>query len=160
MTAYDPHRSFGLVVHDVARLLRKRFERRAEGACPTRAQWSVLVHLSRQQGINQATLAELMEIEPITLVRLLDRLEAAGIVERRADPADRRARLVYLTDKAERPLAAGAALALEVRREALDGLSPAQVAGLMDMLMHIKGNLLRLEGTRPGDAAAEDRIHA
>src|SRR5947207_15571905 len=116
-----PDRTLGLVLHDVARFLRKRFEQRArEADLPlTRAQWSVLAHLARQEGINQAALAQILEIEPITLVRLLDRLQAAGLVERRPDPNDRRARVLFLTAAAHPLLDRIWTLAAEVRQDAM-----------------------------------------
>src|SRR5436190_20361761 len=103
MTPESFDRHLGFLLHDVARLLRTRFDQRARALGLTRAQWSVLAHLSRQEGLNQSALADVLEVEPITLARLLDRLEAARLVERRPDPADRRARLLYLTAPA-RPL--------------------------------------------------------
>ncbi len=90
--------TFGFLLHDTARLLRRDFERRSKSTGLTRAQWSVLAYVARNQGSNQAALADMLEIEPITLVRLLDKLEAAGLVERRPDPADRRVRRLYLTE--------------------------------------------------------------
>src|SRR3546814_3360775 len=97
--ADDPNRSLGFLLNDVARLMRKAFERRSHDLGLSRAQYSVLAHLCRNQGLKQAALADLMEIEPITLVRLIDRLERGGWVERRPDPADRRVRQLYLTDR-------------------------------------------------------------
>ncbi len=88
-----PERSFGFLLYDSARLLRRDFDRRARAIGLTRAQWSVLSHLVRYGGVNQAALADLMEIQPITLVRLLDRLEEAGWIVRQADPNDRRSRV-------------------------------------------------------------------
>ena len=102
-----PEKSFGFLLYDAARLLRRDFERRAKQLGLTRAQWSVLAHLARNEGTNQAAAADVLEIEPITLVRLLDRLEAAGWVERRPDPNDRRARpkrAVYAARRAEHNL--------------------------------------------------------
>ena len=90
----------GALVHDVARLWRKRFEQRAATLGFTRSQWQVLVFLSRNEGIHQAGLAELMDVEPITLVRILDRLEARGLVQRRQHPKDRRVWLLHLTPEA------------------------------------------------------------
>src|SRR5690349_2775122 len=98
-------RNWGFLLHDAARLLRKRFDQRARGLGLTRAQWQVLAHVNRQEGLNQTALAEILEIEPITLVRLLDRLEAAGLIERRVHPRDRRVRLLYVTEKARPVLA-------------------------------------------------------
>ena len=74
-------RHLGFLLHDVARLLRKRFEQKARGMGLTRAQWQVLAHLARREGIHQGGLADILDIEPITLVRILDRLEAASLVE-------------------------------------------------------------------------------
>src|SRR5260221_13840095 len=121
-----PERALGLVLHDVARVLRKRFEQRARAAALplTRSQWSVLAHLSRQEGINQAALAQILEIEPITLVRLLDRLQAAGLVERRPDPTDRRARVLVLTPAPPPPLQRISAGAPGGRRGGQGGLPP------------------------------------
>src|SRR5262245_26297396 len=98
---YDPERSFGFILHDIARLMRKRFDQRARALGLSRSQWQVLAHLSRHQGINQSGLAEILEIENITLGRLIDRMEEAGWVERRPDPNDRRARRLYMTEKVE-----------------------------------------------------------
>src|ERR1043165_3270769 len=125
MSTNVPERTLGFVLHDVARFLRKRFEQRARVARLglTRAQWSVLAHLARQEGINQAALAQILEIEPITLVRLLDRLEAAKLIVRRPDPSDRRARALYLTPAARPLLERIWALAASVREEAMAGLS-------------------------------------
>src|SRR5260221_11485482 len=117
-----PEKSFGFLLYDAARLYRRDFERRAKQLGLTRAQWSVLAHLARNEGTNQAAAADVLEIEPITLVRLLDRLEASGWVESRADPNDRRARLLYLTDKAPPILDPMYALSMESRERALTGV--------------------------------------
>ena len=100
--------TLGFLIADVSRLIRRRFDERARLIGATRAQWRTLVVLSRHEGINQGGLAELLEVEPITLCRMIDRLEEAGLVERRRDPGDRRAWRIYLTDKA-RPRARTAA---------------------------------------------------
>jgi len=147
VTAYNPQRSFGFCLHDVSRLLRKRFDRRAREIGLTRAQWSVLAHLNRNEGINQAALAEILDIEPITLLRQIDRLETAGWVERRHDPNDRRVRLLFLTPKAKPTLDRLAELAAETRAEALIGISPAAQEALVDTLLAIKANLLQSEAT-------------
>jgi DNA-binding MarR family transcriptional regulator len=137
----DLDRTLGFVLHDVARLLRKRFEQRARGLGLTRSQWSVLAHLVRHEGINQAALAEILEVEPITLARLIDRLEAAEWVERRSDPRDRRARRLFLTEKAQPVLAEMWVLGRETREEAMAGLSPESRDHLIEMLLRIKTNL-------------------
>lgn len=139
-------RSLGFLVHDVSRLFRKSFDRRARSLGLTRSQWRVLAHLWRREGINQAGLAEILEIEPITLARLLDRLGKAGWVERRADPGDRRVRLVYLTAKARPLLDRLRAVAADVREQALGGLRDGERERLIDRLLAVKANLLADNG--------------
>jgi MarR family transcriptional regulator for hemolysin len=139
--AYDPERSFGFLLHDIARLMRKTFDQRARSLGLSRAQWQLLVHLSRHEGINQSGLAEILEIENITLGRLVDRMEEAGWVERRADPRDRRARLLYTSEKVAPVMERMRELAEATRNEALAGLSPAQRDALIDTLIQVRGNL-------------------
>jgi MarR family transcriptional regulator for hemolysin len=134
-------RSFGFVLHDLARLMRKRFEQRAKSLNLTRAQCQTLAHLQRHEGINQAGLAEMLELEPITLGRIIDRMEEAGWVVRRADPADRRAHRLFMTERARPVLAQVLALAEEVRAEAFAGLSQAEREALLDALVHVRRNL-------------------
>ncbi len=139
-----PSRTLGFVLNDVARLMRKRFEQRARAAALglTRAQAAVLAYLARQEGINQAALAQLLELEPITLARLLDRLQAAVLVERRPDPKDRRAHLLYLTAAAYPLLDRIFALAAEVREDALAGVAEPDRGRLLDLLLKMKANLI------------------
>ena len=92
-----PSNTFGALLIDSARLLRQRFDQRARAMGLTRAQWNVLSHLYRNDGINQAGLADLMEVEPITVGRQLDRMEEAGWIARQPDPSDRRVRRIYMT---------------------------------------------------------------
>jgi MarR family transcriptional regulator, transcriptional regulator for hemolysin len=138
---YDPERSFGFLLHDIARLMRKKFDQRARGLGLSRSQWQVLVHLSRHEGINQSGLAEILEIENITLGRLIDRMEEAGWVERRPDRNDRRARLLFMTKKVEPVMERMRELAEETRNEALEGLGSAEREALLDALTHIRANL-------------------
>jgi DNA-binding MarR family transcriptional regulator len=149
--AYDPERSFGFLLHDIARLMRKKFDQRARSLNLSRAQWQLLVHLSRHEGINQSGLAEILEIENITVGRLVDRMEEAGWVERRPDPGDRRARLLYTTEKVAPVMERMRELAEATRNEALAGLAPAQRDALTDTLIQIRGNLSERNGR-----AAED----
>ena len=144
-TVRAPEPTLGFVLNDSARLFRKRFDQRARAAGfgLTRAQWTVLAYLMRNEGINQVCLAQLLEIEPITLVRLLDRLEAAGMVERRKDPRDRRSRILYLTAAAGPMIESMRALGAEVREEALAGVDPEERRQLMGLLLRLKTNLGR-----------------
>jgi MarR family transcriptional regulator, transcriptional regulator for hemolysin len=135
-------RSFGFLVHDIARLFARRFNARAQRVLGlTRTQCRLLGYLARNEGIHQARLADLLEIKPMTLVRQLDRMERDGWIERRADPRDRRARQLVLTDKA-RPIIAGiAGLSHEVRQEAFAGLAAAERDDLLLLLRRIRANL-------------------
>ena len=137
----SPHDSLGFLVHDVARLMRWHFDRRAQAVGLTRAQWSVLVLLLREDGVQQKCLAELLDIAPISLSGLLDRLERDGWVERRDDPADRRAKRVYRTAKLGPVLESLRALGAEVRESALQGLSAEEQEQLLDLLQRVRRNL-------------------
>lgn len=132
----------GLLIHDVARLLRKRFEQNARGLGLTRAQAQVLVHIARSEGMQQGDLADLLEVEPITLTRILDRLEAAGHVERRAHPTDRRVRQLYLTPSAHPLIAQIVVIGAKTRTEAFEGVPAKDRAILFEVLTAMKGNLL------------------
>ena len=142
LTPEELKRSFGFLMHDVSRLLRKSFDRHASTIGLTRAQWRVLAHLSRNEGVKQAGLAEILEIKPITLARLLDRLDAHGWVERRSDPMDKRARRLFLTRKGRAIIRELRVVALSVRAEALSGLTDAEQDLLIDQLRVVKENLL------------------
>lgn len=141
----DPSQSFGCLLHDTARLLRRDFNRRAQALGLTQTQWQTLAVLSHNEGINQATLADLLEVQPITMARLIDRLESSGWLERRAHPTDRRSLTLYLTDKAEPILAQMWELAQQTRAIALQGVSEAEHAQIMKTLEQVKKNLLALE---------------
>lgn len=114
--------TLGYQINDLARLIRKRFDEESRDLGVTNSQWRVLVNVFRQPGINQGTLAELMEVEPITTCRMVDRLEMAGLVERRRDPNDRRAWQIHLTDAAM-PL-------IDKLKERASGLNAVALAGL------------------------------
>ena len=143
MPSEAPSRTLGFLLHDVARLLRRRFEQKARGLGLTRAQWQVLAYVAEHEGMHQGALADILEIEPITLVRILDRLQTAGLVERRADPRDRRVWLLYLTPKARPVLDEIRVLGAATREEALAGVSAADRERLMRILLTMKSNLLR-----------------
>ena len=137
-----PDRNLGFLLHDVARLMRKRFEQNARDLGLTRSQCQVLAHLARHQGIQQGGLAEILEVEPITLTRLLDRLEAQGLVERRAHASDRRIRLLYLTARAHPLLSDIFTIGAATRAEALEGVPEAEREHLFAILSAMKANLL------------------
>ena len=132
----------GFLMSDVARLVRRRFDERARAIGVTRAQWRTLTVLSRNEGDNPGALAELCEVEPITLCRMIDRLAEAGHVERRRDPNDRRAWNIYLTDRSRPLLDQLRVLAEDVVDGALDGLDADARFALTASLSQIRANLL------------------
>lgn len=133
--------NFGFVIHDVSRLLRWAFDRQSRELGLTRAQWSVLAHLYRRDGIQQKDLALLLDIKPITLARHLDRLEADTWIERRNDPDDRRAKLIFLTLKAVPMISKLSKLGHEVSKVALQGITAKEEKAFMSTLLQIRENL-------------------
>ena len=142
MSDPNPEQSLGFLLFVVLRLLRRNFGRRVQ---LTQVQWRALAYLSLNEGINQAGLADLLEVRPITVARLIDRMQKAGWVERRRDPGDRRAVRLHLTTKAGPLLETMKRLNTETLKQALAGLSRAERAQLIATLNTIKNNLLAVE---------------
>lgn len=140
----DLNQSFGFVIQDAVRLLRKNFDRRAESIGVTRSQWFVLMHLWRQDGMRQTDLADLLEVEPISVARMLDRLERDDWVERRNDPADRRTKRIFLTAKVKPFLERLRLLGLETQETALAGISREDQQRFMETLLRIRANVAEL----------------
>jgi len=138
-----------IVLHDVARLLRTRFDQRARARGMTRAQWIILARLSRQAGLSQNELAGICEVEPITVGRLVDRLEARGFVERRSDPTDRRIRRLHLLPAAQPILEEISSYRETLLSEITEGLSENARAAMIDALLHIKNRLTAEEDEVP-----------
>ena len=135
--------NLGLMLADTSRLLRRSFDERARGIGVTRAQWQVLTTLLRHEGVNQGGLAELLDVEPITVCRMVDRLQEAGLVERRADPADRRSWRLFLTPRAHDLLAQLRPLADALIEDALIGIAQHDRDQLRDLLDRVRDNLSR-----------------
>jgi DNA-binding MarR family transcriptional regulator len=133
--------TLGFLLADVSRLMRRAFQQRLEGSSLTLAQARALVYVSRNEGVRQIDLAEMLEVQPITLARLLDQLAKAGLVERRAAPADRRAFQIFLLPAATRQLAVIERVGKTVRANALRGVSEQQAAGVMSALGKMRNNL-------------------
>jgi MarR family transcriptional regulator for hemolysin len=133
---------------DVARTMRTYIDQRAREHGMTRAQWGVLLRLERQEGMTQAEMAESLEIQPISLVRLIDRLCLHGLVERRPHPRDRRANRLYLTEKGRTTFANLVPLGKEVAAEILATLDEADVADLLQKLFLIRNNIRQATGKR------------
>src|SRR5260370_14729360 len=142
-----PQPNVGALMHDVARLMRRRFERRARqtGLGITRQQARALLSIARNEGLSQAAIATLLDIEPIALVRLLDRLHEEGLVERRLHPTDRRVRTLWLTPLGWRVVDRVLAINREIRDEACARLRPAARRAMVRAPDHIKDNLLLAE---------------
>jgi DNA-binding MarR family transcriptional regulator len=141
----DKLRNFGFLVRDVSRLSAKRFERNAHGLELTLPQCKVLAHLSRNEGISQARLAELTETDPMTLVRTLDRMQQDGWIERRPDPVDRRAHCLFLRETAKPVVDRIWKIAEQTRNEALSSLNQGEREHLIELLERIHGTLVALE---------------
>ncbi|HEX7815533.1 MarR family transcriptional regulator [Dyella sp.] len=137
--------SFGYLLNDVTLLFRKHFDRRAVKFGLTRAQWRATKVLYHREGLRQTELAEYLEMEPIAVGRVIDRLQSAGFVERRPDPKDRRAWRLYTTDQARDVVADMEEIARGLRRDATQGISPDEMEQCLGVLTHIKDNLQRLE---------------
>jgi len=135
--------TLGFLLHEVARLLRKRFEQRAKDLGLTRSQWQVLAYLSKNEGINQSGLADMLEVEPITLVRILDKLAERGLIERRQHPKDRRVWMLYMRDAARPMVEAMREIGDATRGEALEGVSDEQREQLFSILSTMKTNLVQ-----------------
>lgn len=145
MSASDARSNFAYPLLDVTRLLRKHFDRRAEPLGLTRAQWRAIKSIHRHAGISQKALAELLEMEPIPVGRVVDRLQQAGFVERRADPADRRVWRLHVTAKADGVLDGMELIAAGLRDETLAGITDAELTACLRVLERMKQNLLALD---------------
>lgn len=145
----DMSDDLGFLLGDAARLLRRSFDERARAMGVTRAQWRVLALLKRFDGSTQVAMADMLDVEPITLGRMVDRLQDAELVERRADPKDRRAWRLHLTAKGRSKITELQPTASAMFIDALKGLNETKQAELEDMLNIIRANLTR----KPPEAA-------
>lgn len=144
------NQSFAYLLHDVTLLFRKHFDRRAIRFGLTRAQWRALKCLHLREGIRQSELAEFLEMEAIAVGRVIDRLQAAGFVERRADPNDRRCWRLYPTDRARAVAEDMEDIARGLRADATRDIAPDDLAHMIDVLTRVKHNLQALEGHEEG----------
>jgi MarR family transcriptional regulator for hemolysin len=152
------NREFSFTLNDVARMLRTYSDQKAKQFGVTRAQWAVLARLDRFEGLKQSELAEMLDLQPITLTRLLDRLCDCGFIERRADPNDRRAKRLYLTP-AGRPLIERlGSLGEELMATALAGVDREHVEKMIVQLAIVKENLRQaIQQKDAAGAAAETK---
>jgi MarR family transcriptional regulator for hemolysin len=135
------HRDLLFLLNDVARLLRVDADKRARCHGMTRAQWAILIWLERQPGISQKELSELLEVEPITVARLIDRLEARGMVERRPDPRDRRIWRLHLLPPAHGVLHEIDEQRADMTRIVTAGIDEHSIGIMTEALMRMKATL-------------------
>src|SRR6202162_4127836 len=152
-----PNREFAFTLNDVARLLRTYADHRASEFGVARAQWAVMARLDRQEGLKQSELAEMLDLQPITLTRLLDRLGDSGLIERRPDPQDRRAKRLFLTPAARPLLERLGGLAEELMSTALAGIDRPTVRLMLANLSIAKENLRHAIANKP--VAGLEKIH-
>jgi MarR family transcriptional regulator for hemolysin len=142
--------SFGYLLSDVTLLIRKHFDRRASKFGLTRAQWRAVKVLNLREGLRQTELADFLEMEPIAVGRVIDRLQAAGFVERRPDPTDRRAWRLYVTPQARSVVDDMEVIGRGLRKDATAGVSIDELQQALAVITRIKDNLLELEQADPG----------
>ncbi len=135
----------GFLVGDISRLIRRTFDKRAKAIGVTRPQWRVLTWLQRHEGINQSALADMLELDAMALCRMVDRLQAADMVERRADPTDRRAWKLYLTSKGSALTEQLQPIGEELLQEALVDISPEDQDKLHHLLERFRTNLQSID---------------
>ena len=140
------HESLGFLIGDVFRLMRRAFGERLQGSSLTLAQARTLVHLARNEGMRQVDLADLMEVRPITLARLIDQLVADGLVQRRRDPDDRRAWRLFLEPAAAPHLAAIDTVSTAISNEALQRMDVHQATAAVEALRRMRDNLGKPQG--------------
>jgi MarR family transcriptional regulator, transcriptional regulator for hemolysin len=149
-------REFAFALNDVARLLRVCADYKAGQFGMSRAQWAVLARLERAEGLKQSELADMLDLQPITLTRLIDRLCDAGLVERRSDPDDRRAKRLFLTPAAQPVMDRLHVLGTELMGQALEGLQGEEIVLIISKLNLIKDNLRRTIAQRWERAASDN----
>jgi MarR family transcriptional regulator, transcriptional regulator for hemolysin len=152
------NREFAFMLNDVARMLRTYADHKAAQFGITRAQWVVLARLDRSEGLKQSELAEMLDLQPISLTRLLDKLCDSGLIERRPDPVDRRVKRLFLTDAARPLLDKLGDLGEELMATALAGVERETVERMVGQLGVVKENLRQaIQHRNAGDTAGERR---
>jgi len=145
--------SFGYLLNDVTLLVRKHFDRRASTFGLTRAQWRAVKVLNLREGLRQTELADFLEMEPIAVGRVIDRLQAAGFVERRPDPSDRRAWRLHTTEQARSVVDDMEVIGRGLRKDATVGITIDELQRALAVITQIKENLLALEKSEASAAA-------
>jgi MarR family transcriptional regulator for hemolysin len=136
---------FGYTIVDVARLLRRVYDRRSMHLGLTRAQWRAMHYIRRQPGMNQTELAEVLDLEAIAVGRVVDRLAREGLVERREDPADRRRWQLFPAGRFEEMMASFNRIADALTEDMFAGIDPAQLAASREVFEKVRATLLELD---------------
>ncbi len=153
-----PNREFAFLLNDVARLLRTYADQKAAQFGITRAQWAVMSRLDRSEGLKQSELAEMLDLQPITLTRLLDRLSEHGLIERRDDPNDRRANRLFLTPSARPLLEQLSDLGEDLMTTVLAGIDQATVKEMLANLSIARDNLRHAIQKKPAARNEEKNL--
>ncbi|MBO9717016.1 MAG: MarR family transcriptional regulator [Pseudoxanthomonas sp.] len=153
MPKTDPRESLGYLVADLHRLFGRVFDRRVAHLDLTRAQWRALKSLARAEGVTQVELADQLDMEPIAVGRVIDRLQKAGFVERRADPADRRVWRLYLLPPSAQVTGEVEAVAQALRKDAMAGISATDLATTLSVLDRVRENLTQLDRETRGESS-------
>lgn len=151
MHKIDPKREAAMRIVETSRLLRNLVEQRLKPYGMTRAQVATLGRLEREEGLSQNEMAETLELAPIAMVRIIDQLEADGLVERRADPSDRRCNLLYITDGGRNRLASLDSFKTRIGAELFDGIGENDIRQMLSTLDRLHANI---KTTQAADAAA------
>ena len=160
MSKLPAKREIAITIMDVARMLRTYADQRARQFGISRAQWTVLIRIDRTEGLKQSELADILDMQPISLTRLLDRLAENGLIERRADPNDRRANRLYLKPAARPMLEQLAALGTDMMTTVLDGLDTRTVERMLSDLGLIKDNLRAAIGRSANQSQPQTNVLA
>ena len=152
----NPHRSLGFLLSECSSLIRRIFYDRHNAGSMTQAQWRALAYISRHQGINQVGLSQLLEVQPITVARLVDKLTEMGLVERRQDPTDRRAQRLYLTEKAMPSIDQMWETSEELYQIAFRGFTDEEASQLTSALVRVRANLAQETPRHPSSQAPDE----
>lgn len=151
----DTQFSVGFLLHDLARQFRYRFDARARNLGVTRTQWRTLMQLARREGLTQSELADLLDVERITLCRMVDRLAEAGLVERRADPQDRRVWRLHLRPRAHAIVGQLTSIGADIEEEVLSALEPGERIILRETLTRLRHGFDRDAADGKSDCVAK-----
>ena len=153
MTNSKPYTTIGYLIADLSRLFGRVFDRRSAHLGLTRVQWRALKRIHQNEGISQAELADLLDMEPIAVGRVVDRLQKSGFVERRSDPGDRRVWRLHLLPQSTAVMGDIEAVASAVRKDCQAGVDPAELAITLKVLGQIRENLSQLDRASRGESS-------